>query len=562
MLTELNLSNFVIVERARLDFSAGFTAITGETGAGKSIILDALGLLLGDKADYSSVRAGKDEARISASFDLSGLPKAKELLAQSDLLSETDENQLLIRRVIERKGKSRQYVNDSPCSLAQLKALSPALVDVHGQNERQALSAPTARREFLDAYAGLGGLAAQTAALHDAWKTAQTALESAQNESAARKLELENLDLKLRDFDNLRPKAGEYRELSDRYNTLAHGADILEAAGAVAGQIAGDNGMQSRIGRGMRQLERFAEFNPEISDALAILSSLDAEMSELSQILGDVAESIDLDPAELNRADARLAAYNALGRKRNADPEALFELWEELKQRRSAAQDAIDLTALAKKEKEAFERFKETAARLSAGRAEAAQEMGAKIESEMRKLAMPGARFVVELEPAEPYSGGLENVQFLVAVNKGMEPRPMSQVASGGELSRISLAAQVVAGRRSSAPTLIFDEVDAGIGGSQGEVVGRSLKALGARCQTLAITHLPQVASFADAHWKISKGELDGLTTSRADYLAGEERAMELARMMAGETITDLTLAHAKELLERSQGADPDSGAP
>lgn len=556
MLNYLSLQNFVTVDQLAFDFSGGFTAITGETGAGKSIILDALGLVLGDKSDFSQIRNGKDEARITASFDISSLSKVKSLLEELDLAG-ADPSELVIRRTIDRKGKSRQFVNDVPSTLGQLKNLGALLVDIHGQNEHQSINGAATQREVLDAYGGLDPLVEEVGSLYSQWKAAKDKLEEAKADNRSRELEKENLELRLRDYEELAPKEGEYKELNERYNILANGHDIMEAVGSSLGRLDGEKGMQSQVGRSIRDLERFQDIHPAIAEALGIFGSVEAELAEISQGLNKVLSGIDLDPEELREVDDRLSKFTFLARKYNHLPDELHEKHEEIKNRLKEITELGDLEALEKKVKEALAAYMAKAEELGQRRSSIATELEGEITRLMRTLAMSNAVLKISLDKsATPQPWGLENVEFLVAMNKGSDLRPMSKVASGGELSRISLSIQVVMGKTSRIPTLIFDEVDTGIGGAEGEIVGRSLRSLGENYQVLAITHLGQVASFANTHWKVKKEVVNDLTVSSVSEIDGEERVNEIARMIGGQNLTETTLNHARELLETGGNYD------
>lgn len=549
MLLVLSLNDFVIVDRLNLDFQPGFTVLTGETGAGKSITLDAIGLLLGDKADYGQIRQGATEARLSALFDLSELPELQAELREQGLLAE-DAEELSIRRIIDAKGKSRSYINNQAATLSQLKSIGSRLIDIHGQNAHHSLNQEAAQRELLDAFAGCTALAGEVKAAYQSWQNANQALKAAQTQSENLQIERERLEWQFDELSRLAPAPGEWETVSQSHDSLAHAAELMEAAQETEEAINGDNGLQAQIYRCQKKLEALSRIEPRFNESLNLLASIEAELGEVSANMRDVASRSDLDPAELAAQEQRLGELMGMARKYRVEPQDLPAKMQEIEAALQQLQAAADIAALEAAAERCEKQYHEAAQQLSAGRRQAAERLGSETAAHMQELAMKGARFHIELLPASPSAFGLEQVQYQVAANKGSPLRPLNKVASGGELARISLALQVVTSQYTQTPTLIFDEVDTGIGGGVAETVGRALRSLGQKHQVLAVTHLPQVAACGEQHWQVRKNSEGEQTVSSIRVLSAEERVEEIARMLGGETLTATTRSHAAELLE------------
>ena len=549
MLLALSLRDFVIVEQLHLDFQPGFTVLTGETGAGKSITLDALSLLLGDKADYSQIRHGCPEAQLSALFDLSGLPALRAELCEQGLLGE-DEVELSIRRTIDSKGRSRSFINNQAATLAQLRQIGSRLVDIHGQSAHHSLNSEAVQRDLLDAFAGSKPLAEQVQAAYRQWRQAQEDLATAEAEGERLAEERERLAWQVGEMEKLAPVEGEWAQLSQSYDSLAHAAELLQAAEEVAAHIDGDNGLHSLAGRCRRQLESLSGIEPRFAESLAMLDSIEAELGEISSHMHSVAARAEINPAELAAQEERMAELMSAARRHRIEPEDLPARLAQLQQDLADSEAAADIEALREQVRLAEAAYLQPARELSAQRQQAAAKLAEETTEHMQQLSMRGARFHIELIPCEAQAYGLEQVQFQVAANQGSPLRPLNKVASGGELARISLALQVTASQYTQIPTLIFDEVDSGIGGGVAETVGRSLRTLGRQHQVLAVTHLPQVAACGAQHWQVSKHSGGGQTVSTIRELEGSARVEEIARMLGGETLTDTTRRHAAEMLE------------
>ena len=549
MLLALSLRDFVIVEQLHLDFQPGFTVLTGETGAGKSITLDALSLLLGDKADYSQIRHGCPEAQLSALFDLSGLPTLRAELCEQGLLG-ADEVELSIRRTIDSKGRSRSFINNQAATLAQLRQIGSRLVDIHGQSAHHSLNSEAVQRDLLDAFAGSKPLAEQVQAAYRQWRQAQEDLATAEAEGERLAEERERLAWQVGEMEKLAPVEGEWAQLSQSYDSLAHAAELLQAAEEVAAHIDGDNGLHSLAGRCRRQLESLSGIEPRFAESLEMLDSIEAELGEISSHMHSVAARAEINPAELAAQEERMAELMSAARRHRIEPEELPARLAQLQQDLADSEAAADIEALREQVRLAEAAYQQPARELSAQRQQAAAKLAEETTEHMQQLSMRGARFHIELIPCEAQAYGLEQVQFQVAANQGSPLRPLNKVASGGELARISLALQVTASQYTQIPTLIFDEVDSGIGGGVAETVGRALRTLGRQHQVLAVTHLPQVAACGAQHWQVSKHSDGGQTVSTIRELEGSARVEEIARMLGGETLTDTTRRHAAEMLE------------
>ena len=548
MLLALSLQNFVIVEKLNLNFQNGFTVLTGETGAGKSITLDAIALLLGDKADYSQIRTGANEAQLSALFDISEHPALQAELREQGLLDD-DSSELAIRRTIDIKGKSRSYINNQAATLAQLKHIGSQLIDIHGQNAHQSLNQEAAQRQLLDAFSGSLKLVEQTQAAYQAWQAAQRALSEAQTQAENIAIERERLEWQYNELDQLAPEAGEWESLNQSHDSLANATELLQAASEVQDYIDSDNGIARQISRSQRTLSKLAHIEPRFAESLEMLDSIEAELSEISHNLGDVLSDIEINPTELHAKEERIGELISIARKYRIEPEELPNKLAEIQAALQQLEAAADIAALQKNVVQTQAAYMQVAQQLSSARHQAASQLAAETTAHMQTLAMQGAKFHIELQPSSPTAHGLEHIQYQVAANKGTPLRPLNKVASGGELARISLSIQVVTSQYTQVPTLIFDEVDTGIGGGVAETVGRALRTLGKQHQVLAITHLPQVAAYGEHHWQVAKHSDGEQTISQISVLDNTTRVNEIARMLGGEKITDTTRQHAAEML-------------
>jgi DNA repair protein RecN (Recombination protein N) len=550
MLRSLSIRDFVIVDRLELEFEPGFTVLTGETGAGKSILIDALAAVLGQRADAIVVRSGAERAEVGAQFDLAGGAELSRWLADNDLAGEDDA--LLVRRVIESSGRSRSFVNGRAATAAQLRQVGEFLVDIHGQHEHQSLTRPSAQRGLLDAYGDLGDAAAKVAGLHRAWRERRAGREALETNAGAYAAERERLEWQARELEALKLKADEWAELNAEHARLAHAASLIDGARMGVDALAESEGSTlAQLNTVVGRLGNLVEHDARLQEIVALLESARIELQEAAHALRRYGERVDLDPARLRAAEQRMDAIHSAARKFRVQPEDLPAKLDETRARLAEMGAGGDVEALRKLEEEAHAACLTEAKKLSAGRKRAAKKLSDEVTGQMQELAMGGGRFEVAL-PALPEvaAHGLESIEFLVAAHKGMAPQPLAKVASGGELSRLSLAIQTVTSRVAEVPTLIFDEVDAGIGGRVAEIVGKMLRELGRRHQVMCITHLPQVAATADHQWQVTKATANGKVQSRVAALEGAERVEEIARMLGGVKITETTRRHAAEMLK------------
>lgn len=554
MLLALSLSDFVIVDQLKLNFETGFTVLTGETGAGKSITLDAIGLLLGDKADYGQVRQGAKEARLSALFDISQLPQLQAQLHEQGFLNDGS-NELAIRRIIDAKGKSRSFINNQAATLAQLKQIGSQLIDIHGQNAHHSLNHETAQRELLDAFANHQESVQAVKTAYHQWQQAKKALHDAQNQAETLEIERERLEWQYNELAQLHLRPNEWEQLSQSHDSLAHAAELLQAAQFTEDTLDGDNGIQRQLYQCQKTLTQLSHIEPRFAESLQLLASIEAELSEVSANMRDVAAYVEINPNELAAQEARLSELVSMARKYRVEPEELPAKQTEIETALAALEAAADIAALEAAVQQSEQAYFNLAQPLSHRRQQTAKRLSQETTAHMQELAMKGAHFHIELLPCPPSAHGLEHIQYQVAANKGSALRPLNKVASGGELARISLALQVVTSQYTHVPTLIFDEVDTGIGGGVAEIVGKALRALGKQHQVLAVTHLPQVAACGEHHWQVYKHSDGEQTISQINILNKQGRTEEIARMLGGEVLTDLTRRHAAELLTLSSAS-------
>jgi DNA repair protein RecN (Recombination protein N) len=549
MLVRLAIRDFAIVDALELEFRPEFTALTGETGAGKSILIDALSLALGERSGAEQVRAGRERAEVTAEFDAARLPEVQAWLREQAL--ESDEG-LFLRRVVDSGGRSRAFINGRAVALNQLRDLGDRLVDIHGQHAHQSLLKADAQRAVLDAHAGLADLAAETRDAFREWqKLCQTRLEH-QTHATARNAEREQLAWQVEELERLAAAPGEWDAIQSEHGRLAHAASLTDGVqGAIDALSESETAALAALSGVLSRLRPLIEYDAALKETVALLESGEANLREAAYALRHYADRVELDPARLREVESRLEAMHAAARKFKTRPESLPERLAELRARLQELHTATDLESLIKQEQTARSRYDKLAAALSAERKKAAVKLGRDVTAAMKELAMAGGRFEVELRSLLPDggAGGNELIEFLVTTNPGVALRPLAKIASGGELSRISLAIQVITSKAASVPTLVFDEVDAGIGGAVAEVVGRKLRALGADRQVLVVTHLPQVAAQATEQWSVAKGAENGRVRSRVTVLDRNSRVEEIARMLGGMEITQTTRKHAAEML-------------
>jgi DNA repair protein RecN (Recombination protein N) len=543
-LRRIALRDFVIVRELDLDLADGFSVLTGETGAGKSILIDALQLALGARAEASVVREGAARADISAEFDL---PAALAPWLQ-EAGFESDEG-LLLRRSIDTQGKSRAWINGSPATATQLRELADHLVDIHGQHAWQSLTRPDAVRQLLDEYAGVNTQPLQQA--WQRWRAAQRTLTEARTAQDSLQRERERLAWQIGEVDKLGPGAAEWDDLNANHTRLANAQSLLEAAQGAIDALEGDEGGAARdLAHAQAALQAQEHVEPAFKDIVQVLASSLAQAEDAAHSLHAYLRKTELDPQRLAELDERMALWMSLARRYKRTPAELPQLLASWKEELARLDAAADLAALEAAEKKEADAYLAEARAVSKARTKAAPQLAKAVTSAMQGLGMQGGRFEVALQKSDqPAQSGLEEVSFLVAGHAGSTPRPVGKVASGGELSRIALAIAVTTSRLGAAQTLIFDEVDAGVGGAVAETVGRLMKQLGRDKQVLAVTHLPQVASCADHHLVVAKQSDASGPSSSVAAVQGEQRVAEIARMLGGEHLSGTTLAHAKEML-------------
>jgi len=546
MLRTLSIRDFVIVDAIELEFAPGFSVFTGETGAGKSILIDALALALGGRGDASVVREGAAKADITADFS-AGPDVAAWLEAHE--FSEEDGG-VLLRRVIDNAGRSKAFINGIAATATQLRELGELLVDIHGQHAHQSLLKADAQRQLLDSQAGLLDEAKTVAAAYKTWRALAKQREEFEVNAKNVLLERERLEWQVSELEKLAVKPGEWSDISNEHSRLSHAASLIDGAQEALNAISeSDSPILSQLSSLTQKLGKLTDVDAALKPVMDALEPAQIQLQEAVYALNDYLGRVELDPARLRQVDGRMEAIHSTARKFRVAPDDLpqehAKLAEELKQ----LADASDLDALRAQEAKLQAAYTGAAQKLSKGRTKAAKALGEAVTAAMQDLSMSGGRFAIALEACEPAAYGVEQVEFLVAGHAGVAPRPLAKVASGGELARIALAISVIASSSTATPTLIFDEVDSGIGGGVAEVVGRLLKRLGQDRQVLCVTHLPQVASQGNQHFQVSKRNDAGKTVSQIEALDAKSRVEEIARMLGGLEITATTRKHARELL-------------
>jgi len=556
MLRHLSIRDFVIVAALDLEFDDGFSVFSGETGAGKSILIDALALTLGTRADASVVRTGETRADITAEFEVP--PHVAAWLDEQALASPDGDDVVMLRRVVDSNGRSRSFINGTPATLAQLREVGEMLVDIHGQHAHQLLMRPDAQRELFDTHAGLTDLAAAVARAWRSARDARQAVATAQARDRELQLERERLAWQLAELDKLAPQPGEWEDVNAEHLRLSHSANLIDGVqGALAALSESDEATISHLNSIVSKLRDLAEIDPALGDALAALEPAAIQLQEAAYSLSHYAQRLELDPQRLAQVEKRLDALHSAARKFRLKAQTLPEEHAARRAQLATLDAAADLDALRATAARAWDAYLVEAKQLSVARAKAATALGAAVTQGMQELSMAGGSFEVALVPLAAGTDGevggahgLEQIEFLVAGHAGVPLRPLAKIASGGELARISLALAVIASAASLTPTLIFDEVDTGIGGGVAEVVGRLLHQLGRERQVLCVTHLPQVAARGDHHFQVAKSaDGNGGTISVVTPLDKPGRVEEVARMLGGLEITATTRRHAKEML-------------
>lgn len=552
MLTQLQIRNFVIIDQLDLSFANGMTVLTGETGAGKSILIDALGLILGDKAEVSMIREGQERAELVATFNVSRQPRIRVLLDEQAI--ETGDHELVIRRVISRDGRSKAFINSSPVAIQLLKTLGEDLIDIHGQHAHQSLMNRNAQRALLDSYAGHQvELDAVNQAWND-WNSATRQLAQLGTSSGNHEANINLLKYQVQEFLDLNLEVGEMDRLEEEFKRLGNSSRLQQSSQKVLSLLSEDElSADTLLHNAIRELKDLIKFDPQLGITVELLDNASIQLGEAINELTVASERFESDPEQLDKVGKRLDLLHDLARKHHVPVQQLLEHQQQLQAQLDLLQNSsVAVSNLTKDQARALARYQQAATRLSESRSSAALTMAEAVTQQLHTLGMAQGKFVITLNQAkqeQPQSGGNDQIEFLVSMNPGHPPQPLRKVASGGELSRVSLAIQIISKDEKAIPTLIFDEVDAGIGGGTAEVVGKLLKDLARHSQVFCVTHLPQVASQGHHHLQISKHSAADATLVRVIELSGEDRVDEIARMLGGIKISDKTRAHAREML-------------
>ncbi len=558
MLVELMVENYAVIERVRVRFHPGLNLLTGETGSGKSLVVDALGLLFGGRASAEIVRAGAERARISGIFEIRLTPALAKLLEDAGI--EPEDNELLVEREIQASGKSRALVGNRPATAALLRELAPFLGDIHGQHDQQQLFSPQVQCEMLDAFAGVGSAASEilthtVETVYRKWRGVSAEL-SELDRAAQEQLRMADLwNFQYREIEAVAPQPGEDAELENERRVLRNVVRLQESAGAAYAALYDDpHSALAQLRTAAKRLEEVGKIDEKIAQVVAALQPASFAAEEAAHALRHYLGSIEADPGRLEEVESRLAGIEKLKRKYGATIEEIMAFLAQVKTGLAAVETSGERKAALEKDAARFSaEYESAAAKLSAARREAAKRLSQRVARELAALAMEKARVEISVEPAPWSERGADTVRFLISPNPGEEPKPLDKIASGGELSRVALALKSCAGVRAgqSAPlTLVFDEVDAGVGGSAAEAVGRRLKGLSRASQVICVTHLPQIAGFADHHYSVEKHNVKGRTVAAVEELTPEARTREIGRMLSGERVTPEALRHAEQLIK------------
>ncbi len=551
MLTRLAIQDVVLIDTLALDFASGLSVFTGETGSGKSILLDALGLALGGRSDAGLVRAGAKQAIVTAEFALPDHHAALKLVEEHGLVTE---DSLILRRIVSADGKSRAFVNEQPTSVGMLRKLGDLLLEIHGQFETMGLLDPATHRGLLDAFAQSGTLLSATSEAFHKWREAEESLHQALTTREALQNEEEYLATSLQELDDLAPQSGEAEKLQGQRQTLQHRARIADALQTASHCLDSDKGVIVQLTQAGKALARITELSPSVAEPLAIIDRLAEDASDVSHRLGRLLTALDSASVPLEKIEERLFALRSAARKYNTEIERLTEKRDDFAAKLKGLQRASDdIAAKQKQLAAAREAYVKTSAKLSAKRAEAAAALTTAMAKELPPLKLDRARFSVQTQPlleSEWSAEGIERVIFQASTNPGSPPGPLHKIASGGELARFTLALKVVLAKADPVPTLVFDEVDAGIGGATAAAVGERLARLGQNLQVLVVTHSPQVAALGRQHLRVRKQEKGKRPTTIVEPLTHDERREEIARMLAGTQVTDAARQAADSLME------------
>lgn len=557
MLTRIHIRDFAIIDELELELESGMSALTGETGAGKSILIDALGLVLGDRAASDAVREGADKAEITLGLDIRQQPAARQWLTAHDLYAGEE---CLLRRVVSRDGRSKAYINGTPTPLQVIREFGEMLVDIHGQHEHQSLLRSETQRQILDAHADNAARLAQLATYYGEFRALSEQLRALATQGREREDRIDLLRYQTQEFAQLEVSVDQFEALDEEYRRLAHAGRLQDVSlmAYLALYGAEEDNLDTRTGKIVSELASLRELDEQLGGAIDLLNEAQTQLREAASELRRYADSFDIDPQRLTWVETRLGELHALARKHRVLPEQLPARLAELEAELASLEGPeFDLESIRMRLETSEQAYRSMARAIHDARASAARELGAAVTAAMQDLGMPGGRFEIALEYKEtdcPAPHGLDRIEFRVSASPEQPLKPLHRVVSGGELSRISLAIQIIAARDISIPTLVFDEVDTGIGGGVAEVVGRQLRVVGEQRQVLCVTHLPQVAAQAHHHYQVSKRTDKKITRTRVVALDMQARVEEIARMLGGLELTDKTRAHAMEMIVRAQG--------
>ena len=552
LLKHLHIRDFAVIEEVDIPFNGGLTVFTGETGAGKSIMIGALGLVLGDRADSGIVRTGCERTEITAIFDIEKENDIQSVLAEQEI---SCEDELILRRVINKDGRSRAYVNGSSVPAQLLRALGERMVDIHGQHTHQSLLKADVQRNLLDEF---GNHQQQINEVKDAWKlwhATELELQALSGDSRDHDAQMTLLQYQIQELEALNPGESKFSDVEEEYGRLSNANRILEVCQETLQQLSDDeHSTQSQISHRISDLQDIQKFDQSLSSVIDLLNNATIQLGEANDELRHYLDKLELDPEKLKAVEDKLGALHDMARKHKIQPEELTDhlltLQEELHKLENSEARYRELLTL---QETTIEQYRKAAARLNQCRQQSAHRLSDDITKKLNDLGMPGGKFSIEISDIgkdTPLQHGMDKIAYLVSLNPGQPLQPLSKVASGGELSRISLAIQVTGSKDKGIPTLIFDEVDSGIGGGVAEIVGKLLHSLSNKRQIFCVTHLPQIASQGDHHMQVAKETHAGTTLTRVGDLNQEERIDEIARMLGGVKITEQTLAHAKEMLK------------
>ena len=552
MLRSLTIRDFVIVDSLELDFDGGFTALTGETGAGKSIMIDALSLALGMRADGNVVRVGQARAEIAAEFDLTRATESRRWLLDNDL-ADDDANICIFRRVLDASGRSKSFINGASVTLSQARDLAALLIDIHGQHEHQTLLKRDSQLTLLDDFSGNTNLLESLSVRHAAWSQLATTRAAREANEASITREFEDLSYQISEFEKLNFSSTRWEQTLGDQRRLANAASLISATDAAINALSeSESAALTQIDEIIVDLGQAADTDPALKEAVKLIESASVELREAVTQLRHYLQKLDLDPERLADLDREISDVQEIARKFRIEPKRIPEMLQQKRDRLTSLGGGQSLDALIEQECAAEIAYMETAKKLTKARQTAAKKFAMDVTKSLQDLAMPGGKFGVEFSPREPSASGLEACEFQVAAHEGQPLGPLAKIASGGELSRVSLAIQMMASTKGGVGTMIFDEVDAGIGGRVAEVVGRLLRSLGRDHQVLAVTHLSQVAACAVNQFQVAKMSRDGVVATSITPLVGAERVDEIARMLGGITITAATKKAAAEMLENA----------